>query len=66
MFGTLGVLVVIYIGPGEIVETLLKIAVALALSTGLFVGANMLFDLIYDRWTLFLPSSDSPSDSSRS
>ena len=53
MFGTLGVLVVIYIGPGEIVEMLLKIAVALALSTGLFVGANKLFDLTYDRWTLF-------------
>jgi ABC-type sugar transport system permease subunit len=53
VFGTLGVLVVIYIGPGEIVEMLIKIAVALALSTGLFVGANKLFDLTYDRWTLF-------------
>jgi ABC-type sugar transport system permease subunit len=53
VFGTLGVLVVIYIGPGEIGEMLLKIAAALAISTGLFVGANKLFDLTYDRWTLF-------------
>ena len=53
VFGALGVLVVIYIGPSEIGEMLLKIAVALAISTGLFVGANKLFDLTYDRWTLF-------------
>jgi alpha-glucoside transport system permease protein len=53
VFGSLGVLVVIYIGPGEIIDMLLKIAVALVLSTGLFVGANKLFDLTYDRWTLF-------------
>jgi ABC-type sugar transport system permease subunit len=53
VFGTLGVLVVIYIGPSEIGEMLLKILVALALSTGLFVGANKLFDLTYDRWAAF-------------
>ena len=53
VFGALGVLVVIYIGPSEIGEMLLKIAVALVISTGLFVGANKLFDLTYDRWTLF-------------
>ena len=51
--GVLGVLVVIYIGPSEIGEMLLKIVVALAISTGLFVGANKLFDLTYDRWTTF-------------
>ena len=37
----------------EIVETLFKIVVAVGIVDGFFVGANKLFDLTYDRWTLF-------------
>ena len=40
-------------GPSEMVATLLKVVVAVALSAALFIGANLLFDLAYDRWTLF-------------
>ena len=53
MFGSLGVAVMLYIGPGEIAEMLVKILVALVFSLALFVGANKLFDLTYDRWAMF-------------
>ena len=34
-------------------ETAIKIAVAVGISAGLFIGANKLFDLAYPRWALF-------------
>ncbi|MBA3400197.1 MAG: sugar ABC transporter permease [Acidimicrobiia bacterium] len=43
----------LYVGPGDMVKTLLKVAVAVALSAALFVGANLLFDQAYSRWTMF-------------
>ena len=43
----------IYVGPGELGKTLVKVAVAVALSAALFVGANRLFDQAYPRWALF-------------
>ena len=43
----------VYVGPSEMFSTLVKVVVAVALSAALFVGANLLFDLAYDRWTLF-------------
>ena len=43
----------VYVGPSEMFQTLVKVAVAVVLSGALFVGANLLFDLAYDRWTLF-------------
>jgi alpha-glucoside transport system permease protein len=43
----------IYVGPSDMVSTLLKVVVVVALSAALFVGANVLFDQVYDRWTLF-------------
>ncbi|MDQ3738704.1 MAG: sugar ABC transporter permease [Actinomycetota bacterium] len=43
----------IYVGPGELGKTLFKVAVAVALSAALFIGANRLFDQAYGRWALF-------------
>src|SRR5262245_49751878 len=43
----------IYVGPGDMITTLLKVVVVVVASAALFVGANLLFDLAYDRWTLF-------------
>jgi len=43
----------IYVGPGEMGKTLLKVVVAVVLSAALFVGANKLFDQAYGKWTLF-------------
>ncbi len=42
-----------FVGPGEMVATLIKVVVAVALTTLAFVGANVLFDQAYPRWTLF-------------
>ena len=36
-----------------LVETALKIAVAVGISAGLFIAANKLFDLAYPRWAVF-------------
>ena len=36
-----------------LVETAIKIAVAVGISAGLFIVANKLFDLAYPRWALF-------------
>jgi hypothetical protein len=43
----------IYVGPGDMISTLLKVVVVVVASAALFVAANLLFDLAYDRWTLF-------------
>ena len=43
----------VYVGPSEMFQTLVKVTAAVVLSGALFVGANLLFDLAYDRWTLF-------------
>ena len=43
----------VYVGPSAMFETLVKVTAAVVLSGALFVGANLLFDLAYDRWTLF-------------
>jgi alpha-glucoside transport system permease protein len=42
-----------YVGAGSMVTTLLKVAVAFAISAALFIGANKLFDQAYPRWTVF-------------
>jgi alpha-glucoside transport system permease protein len=43
----------IYVGPSDMIRTLIKVAVAIVLSAALFVGANLLFDQAYPRWTRF-------------
>ncbi|MGI9052603.1 MAG: carbohydrate ABC transporter permease [Ilumatobacteraceae bacterium] len=42
-----------FVGPGEMVSTLIKVVVAVGLTALLFVGANLMFDQVYDHWTLF-------------
>jgi alpha-glucoside transport system permease protein len=43
----------LYVGPSDMLATLIKVAIAVVLSAALFVGANVLFDQAYARWTLF-------------
>lgn len=57
LFGALAIVALVYVGPSEIGEMLLKVLVGVGLSTVLFVGANKLFDLVYDQWTLFCSAS---------
>jgi ABC-type sugar transport system permease subunit len=47
-------LLVYYVGFAEIGTTILKVVVAVAVSMGLIVGLNLLFNMVYDRWTVFL------------
>jgi ABC-type sugar transport system permease subunit len=42
-----------YVGPRDIAETTLKVALAVVLTAALWVGANLLFDQAYDHWTRF-------------
>jgi alpha-glucoside transport system permease protein len=42
-----------YVGPRDIFETALKVALAVALTAALWVGANLLFDQAYDHWARF-------------
>ena len=42
-----------YVGPRDIAETALKVALAVALTVALWVGANLLFDQAYAHWTRF-------------
>ena len=44
---------VYYVGPSSIGTTLLKVVSAVGLSVALFVGANLLFNSAYARWTQF-------------
>ncbi len=44
---------VYFVGGQVLLETAIKIAVAVGISIGLFIGANKLFDLAYPRWALF-------------
>jgi ABC-type sugar transport system permease subunit len=43
----------IYVGPSDMVSTLVKVVVAVGISAAAFIGANILFDQAYPRWTLF-------------
>src|SRR3954449_9448551 len=42
-----------YVGPRSIAETSLKVALAVAVTVAVWVGANLLFDQAYDHWTRF-------------
>ncbi len=41
------------VGPGEMFSTLIRVVVAVGLTALAFIGANLLFDQVYARWTLF-------------
>ena len=53
MFVALAAFLLYYVGPRNIAETSLKVALAVALTVAVWVGANLLFDQAYDRWTRF-------------
>jgi len=44
---------VYYVGPSSIGTTLLKVVGAVGISVVLFIGANLLFNRAYSRWTTF-------------
>jgi alpha-glucoside transport system permease protein len=47
-------LLVYYVGFSEIALTVVKVVVAVAITMGVIVGLNLLFNMVYDRWTAFL------------
>jgi alpha-glucoside transport system permease protein len=52
--GGIVALLIYYVGLSDIVSTLLKVIVAVVITMGLIVGLNLLFNMVYDRWTAFL------------
>lgn len=42
-----------YVGPSNLATTLIKVVAAVGISVALFVGANLLFNSAYSRWTQF-------------
>ena len=53
MFVALAAFLLYYVGPRNIAQTSLKVALAVALTVAVWVGANLLFDQAYDHWTRF-------------
>jgi alpha-glucoside transport system permease protein len=53
VFGALALFLLNYVGARDIAETALKVVLAVALTAVLWVGANLLFDQAFARWTLF-------------
>jgi ABC-type sugar transport system permease subunit len=53
VFVALAAFLLYYVGPPDIAQTTLKVAFAVVVSAGLWVGANLLFDQAYDHWTRF-------------
>ena len=53
VFVALAAFLLYYVGPRNIAETSLKVALAVALTVAVWVGANLLFDQTYDHWTRF-------------
>jgi ABC-type sugar transport system permease subunit len=53
VFVALAAFLLYYVGPGDMSQTALKVALAVALTLALWVGANLLFDQSYDHWTRF-------------
>lgn len=53
VFVALAVFLLYYVGPRDLAETALKVALAVVLTAALWVGANVLFDQAYDHWTRF-------------
>jgi hypothetical protein len=53
VFVALAAFLLYYVGPRNIAETSLKVALAVVLTVAVWVGANLLFDQGYDHWTRF-------------
>jgi alpha-glucoside transport system permease protein len=53
VFVALAAFLLYYVGPRDMSQTALKVAVAVVLTALLWVGANLLFDQAFDHWTRF-------------
>ncbi len=53
VFVALAAFLLYYVGPRDMSQTSLKVALAVVVTVALWVGANLLFDQAYDRWTRF-------------
>jgi alpha-glucoside transport system permease protein len=53
VFVALAAFLLYYVGPRDMAETTLKVALAVVLTAALWVGANLLFDQAYEHWTRF-------------
>src|SRR5262245_29334012 len=53
VFAALAAFLLYYVGPRDLAETTLKVALAVVLTAAVWVGANLLFDQAYDHWTRF-------------
>jgi alpha-glucoside transport system permease protein len=53
VFVALAAFLLYYVGPRDIAQTALKVAVIVVFTAALWVGANLLFDQAYDHWTRF-------------
>jgi alpha-glucoside transport system permease protein len=53
VFAALAAFLLYYVGPRDIFETALKVALAVAATAAVWVGANLLFDQAYDHWARF-------------
>jgi ABC-type sugar transport system permease subunit len=53
VFAALAAFLLYYVGPRDMAETAIKVALIVILTAALWVGANLLFDQAYDHWTRF-------------
>jgi ABC-type sugar transport system permease subunit len=53
VFVALAAFLLYYVGPREMSQTSLMVALTVVLTVALWVGANLLFDQTYDHWTRF-------------
>jgi alpha-glucoside transport system permease protein len=53
VFAALAFFLLYYVGPRDISQTALKVALAVVLTAALWVGANLVFDQAYDHWARF-------------
>jgi alpha-glucoside transport system permease protein len=53
IFAALAAFLLYYVGPRDIAETTLKVALAVALTAAVWVGANVVFDQAYGHWSRF-------------
>ena len=53
VFVALAAFLLYYVGPRDMSQTSLKVALAVVFTGALWVGANLLFDQAYDHWTRF-------------
>jgi alpha-glucoside transport system permease protein len=53
VFVALAAFLLYYVGPRDMAQTSLKVALAVVVTVALWVGANLLFDQAYDHWTRF-------------